>query len=154
MPKLLERGIYFAGTVRPNRVHGCKLLEANALKREGRGAFDHKVEAANNVVALRWYDTRAVTFLSSFIGPYPVDTIRRWDKQLKKHVDVSRPAIVKEYNTSMGGVDLLDSLLSAYTYKMKSRRWYVYLFWHTVNIAAWLLYRRDCKTLGLPDKSV
>lgn len=40
---------------------------------------------------------------------------------------------------------------------MKSKRWYLYLFWHTPKIGlinAWLLYRQDCELLGIPTKQV
>lgn len=50
----------------------------------------------------------------------------------------------------MGGVDLLDSLVSLYKQKMKSRRWYMYIFWHTILIAAvnaWLWYKPHCSLL-------
>ena len=45
----------------------------------------------------------------------------------------------------MGGVDLLDSLIGRYKSKMKSRKWYMGLFCHLLDITvinAWLLYRR------------
>lgn len=47
----------------------------------------------------------------------------------------------------MGGVDLLDSLTALYKARIKTRRWYIYIFYHTINMAivtAWLLYRRHC----------
>jgi len=55
----------------------------------------------------------------------------------------------------MGGIDLLDSLLAKYRYKMKSRRWYLYLFWHTLLIGlmnAWLVYHHDCSLLGMQTR--
>lgn len=50
------------------------------------------------------------------------------------------------------GVDLLDACVARYKYHMRSRRWYLYLFWQTIMLGlvnAWLLYRRDCKLLGV-----
>jgi len=52
---------------------------------------------------------------------------------------------IKQYNKHMGGVDLLDSLIGRYKIKMKSRKWYMRLFYHLLGITvinAWLLYRR------------
>ncbi|GAA6106726.1 piggyBac transposable element-derived protein 3-like [Tachysurus ichikawai] len=49
----------------------------------------------------------------------------------------------------MGGVDLLDSFAAKYKFLMKSHRWYIYIFWHTIILAvinAWLLDKRDWKT--------
>ena len=57
----------------------------------------------------------------------------------------------------MGEVDLLDCFLASYRKRMVSRRWYTYLFWHTIYIGminAWLLYKRDCENLHNPKKDV
>lgn len=53
--------------------------------------------------------------------------------------------MVKQYNRHMGGVDLLDSLIGRYRIKMWSRKWYMRLFYHLLDITvinAWLLMRR------------
>ncbi|KAL1276465.1 hypothetical protein QQF64_036088 [Cirrhinus molitorella] len=50
----------------------------------------------------------------------------------------------------MGGVDLLDMLSALYKFSFRSRRWYMYIWWHTLTVAvinAWNLYRRDQKML-------
>ena len=76
--------------------------------------------------------------------------IQRWDKANKTFIEVERPYIVGAYNKYMGGVDLLDSFTAKYKFPIKSRRWYMYIFWHTIILAvvnAWLLYKRDCKAL-------
>ncbi|XP_062297798.1 piggyBac transposable element-derived protein 3-like [Scomber scombrus] len=42
-----------------------------------------------------------------------------------------------------------------YKFPIKSRRWYMYIFWHTITLAvvnAWLLYKRDCKALEMSSK--
>ncbi|KAL2098395.1 hypothetical protein ACEWY4_007602 [Coilia grayii] len=79
----------------------------------------------------------------------------RWDRQQKGHVSVPRPAVVKEYNKSMGGVDLLDSIIALYRTKVKSTKWYHRLVFHFLDMmiaTSWLLYRRDCKDSGLGRK--
>ena len=63
--------------------------------------------------------------------------------------------LVGDYNKYMGGVDLLDSFTAKYKFPIKSRRWYMYIFWHTIILAvvnAWLLYKRDCKALKVSSK--
>ncbi|KAJ8300757.1 hypothetical protein KUTeg_022276 [Tegillarca granosa] len=50
-------------------------------------------------------------------------------------IAMERPTIIAEYNKFMGGVDLLDSLTSLYKRNVKSRRWYMYIFWHSIMIA-------------------
>ncbi|KAJ8342784.1 hypothetical protein SKAU_G00327120 [Synaphobranchus kaupii] len=155
--KLLERGIHFVGTVRPVRVPNLKLAEEKDLKKQGRGSFDFRVEQTHNICAVRWYDNRAVTLLSTFDGPQPVDKITRWDKSAKHYVEVSRPSIVKTYNRFMGGIDMLDSFTAKYKFHIRSMRWYLTIFWHTIILGvvnAWLQYKRDCKTLQIPEKEV
>ncbi|KAK0151520.1 Valine--tRNA ligase [Merluccius polli] len=95
------------------------------------------------------------TLVSSFAGPEPVQKIQRWDKAHRTYIEVERPYIVGAYNKYMGGVDLLDSFTAKYKFPIKSRRWYMYIFWHTIILAvvnAWLLYKRDCKALKMSSK--
>ena len=155
--KLQERGMHYVGTVRPNRLPGCVLQNESELKKRGRGSFVHKVEQTRNIVAVRWFDNRSVNLLSTYVGVEPIQQSRRWDKKTKQYIYIDRPEIVHEYNHFMGGIDLLDSLLAKYRYKMKSRRWYLYLFWHTLVIGlvnAWLVYRRDCSLLSMQKREI
>ena len=46
----------------------------------------------------------------------------------------------------MGGVDLLDGLLSYYCIPLRSKKWYQHLIWHCLDVSvfqAWLLHRKD-----------
>ena len=124
------------------------------MKKKGRGSYDVRVEGNHNICAVKWYDSRAVTLVSSFAGPQHVQKIQRWDKANRTYIEVERPYIVGAYNKYMGGVDLLDSFTAKYKFPIKSRRWYMYIFWHTIILAvvnAWLLYKRDCKALKVPS---
>ena len=133
--ELQARGIQFLGTVRGNRLKGCAMKDEKTLKSEGRGSSDFRVEDFTNCVAVRWYDNRVVNLLSSYVGMEPVTVAKRWDRKKKVHVEVPMPAIVHVYNKFMGGIDFLDMMTSMYKYNLKSRRWYLYVFWHTVTIA-------------------
>ena len=65
--------------------------------------------------------------------------------------------IIKEYNTYMRGVDMLDAHISRCKFSIRSRRWYLKLFWHFISIGvinAWLLYRRHCALLGITGRTV
>ena len=56
----------------------------------------------------------------------------------------------------MGGVDLADLLIALYRTTIKSKRWYVKVFFHCVDIAkvnAWFLYRRHFDQHRIPKKS-
>ncbi|KAK0046219.1 DNA polymerase subunit gamma-2 mitochondrial [Biomphalaria pfeifferi] len=81
--------------------------------------------------------------------------VERWDN--KKHVEVPCPAAVTEYNANMGGVDLFDMLAGLYRVDHKSRKWYRRIFYWALNVAcvnSWILYRRHCSQLSVPNKDV
>ncbi|XP_051515101.1 piggyBac transposable element-derived protein 3-like isoform X1 [Myxocyprinus asiaticus] len=155
--QLLRRGIHYMGTARQVCLLNCNLADEKSLKKSGRGSFDFRVEGNHNICAVKWFDNRAVTLVSSFAGPEPVQKIKRWDKATKTYIEVERPYIVGTYNKFMGGLDLLDSFAAKYKYCIKSKRWYLYIFWHTIILAvinAWLLYKRDCKALKILPKEM
>ena len=138
---LKAQSIWYVGTVRSNRLKGCTLKVEKELKTEGRGAVDYQVEISSSIIALRWYNNKSVDVVSSYVGIEPAGEVRRWDKRSKQYISIPRPNIIATYNMFMGGVDTLDSLTSLYKQKMKSRRWCMYIFWHTIMITvvnAWL----------------
>ena len=95
---------------------------------------------------LKWFDNKAVHLISTYKSQEPIENVRRWSVAAKQHVNVPRPAIVQEYNTFMGGVDLHDMLVQLYRTNIKGRRSYLRIF-HLINMAcanAWLWYRRHC----------
>ena len=154
---LLGRGIHYTGTVRTGRLPNCQLKDEKTLSKQGRGSYDSLVLQDPKVAAVRWFDNRPVTLASTYVDPLPIQKVRRWDKASKSFTDINRPFIVDQYNRSMGGVDQLDAFVAQYRFQLRSKRWYMYLFWHIVTVAlinAWLLYRRDCLLLGIPAKQI
>ncbi|GBP44061.1 Chimeric ERCC6-PGBD3 protein [Eumeta japonica] len=50
----------------------------------------------------------------------------------------------KEYNAYMGGVDLIDTFIGRYRIGMRSRKWYLRIFYHSLDmtvINSWLVYK-------------
>ncbi|XP_038149898.1 piggyBac transposable element-derived protein 2-like isoform X2 [Cyprinodon tularosa] len=83
--------------------------------------------------------------------------VLRFSSESKKKEPVSCPAVIKSYNSNMGGIDKSDMLVHLYRTPMKSKRWYMRLFAYTIDLAisnAWLMYRRDCKELKLDSQSL
>ena len=81
--------------------------------------------------------------------------IERWVKKKQARNEIPCPQIVKAYNKSTGGVDLADRLIFLYRLEVKTRRRYIKMFWHLVDIAkvnAWILYCRNYKQYGFPKK--
>jgi len=53
--------------------------------------------------------------------------------------------LISEYNKHMGGVDLLDSHIGRYKIRSRSRKWYIRLFYHLIDVSvvnSWLLIKR------------
>jgi len=155
--RLKDLGFHSVGTLRANRLRGCKLKSESELRKEGRGSFDAKVDANSGLCILRWFDNRAVQISSLHVGIEPVKEVKRWDNKTKKFVEVPCPAAVAEYNTNMGGVDLFDMLAAMYRVDHKSRKWYRRIFYWALNVACvngWVLYRRHCSQLSVLKKDV
>ncbi|KAF0706038.1 Uncharacterized protein FWK35_00033631 [Aphis craccivora] len=52
----------------------------------------------------------------------------------------------------MGGVDLHDMLVEIYRIDIRSKRFYLRIIFHLIDMAvvnSWILYRRHCKQLGI-----
>ena len=133
-----------------NRIQGCPLQSNKDMTKAGRGAIDFKSDAEPGIVVVKWLDNNTI-----HVGVEPLGTIQRWCPAEKKDVNIQCPQMILRYNKGMGGVDLADMLISLYQIKMKTRRWYIKIFWHLVDIAkvnAWLHYRRHCEQLEIPKK--
>ncbi|GBO98763.1 PiggyBac transposable element-derived protein 1 [Eumeta japonica] len=83
--------------------------------------------------------------MSNCAGKNPVSVVSTFDKLQKKHITVERLFIVAEYNRHMGGVDLTDCVMGHYKIRLRSKRWFMRLFYHflhTTMCNARQLYRR------------
>lgn len=132
---LKREGMFFVGTIRTPRLKNCPLKCEKDLKKEGRGAIDYRVEVNRDIVAVRWFDNKAVTLVSSFVAVDPIEEISRYDRSARKKISVKQPGIVRVYNQFMGGVDKLDMVCSLYKQTIRSRRWYIYIWLHSITIS-------------------
>ena len=83
-------------------------------------------------------------------------TKRIWDSKKKVYCNVRYLDMVKEFNESMGGVDLNEMLISLYLVDSQTNRWYLTIIIHLVNIGnvnGWLLYRRYSRQLQVLKKN-
>lgn len=144
---MAKQGIFSIGTVKRNRVPGCKLTADKEMSKKPRGTSEEyvslhdKIEISN----VSWKDNRNVMFLSTYVGVEPVEKIDRYDRKIKTKVTIDCPSVVKHYNKHMGGVDLLDSLIGRYKITMRSKKWYIRIFYHLLDLSvinAWILYKR------------
>lgn len=71
---------------------------------------------------------------------------------------MTRPEVVKVYNSSMGGVDLLDFLIIIIIRTfIRSKKWTSRMICHGIDLAvtnSWLEYRKEAEKLKTPKKDV
>ena len=72
-----------------------------------RGDVD--LQYANNVVAVKWFDNRGMTMVGTCLEECDkVSTVSRRVKGQSVKIPVLCSDIIKDYNSGMGGVHLLD----------------------------------------------
>jgi len=115
--------------------------------------MDARYEKQTYISVVRWLDSCVVQLSVTHVGVEPLSTLKRGDLKQKKYIQVICPAIVREYNHHMGGVNLFDMLLTLYKVDHKSRKWYRRIFYWSFNVAIVndrLLYKRQCQQMGTP----
>lgn len=158
---LSKQGIHCVGTVQQNRLPNCRLPDKKALMKTSvpRGTYEERISHHDGVdfSATVWKDNKVVTLLSTYVGAEPVGKVSRYDKKAKQKIDTPCPKIVQEYNMHMGGVDLMDSFLGRYRVRVKSRKWYLRLFYHLLDLTvinSWILLKKNRMATGVPKKQV
>lgn len=154
---LADDGILALGTIRHNRITNGKLYEFSKGKKMSRGTCLEYVTNYDGVdISLTsWMDNKVVRLASNYAGIVPKDSARRFDRQKKEYIEIERPYSVSQYNSYMGGVDLIDSIIGRYKISIKSQRWQVRVFYHLLDLTvsnAWLLYKRVHKAKASTDK--
>ncbi|XP_015232409.1 PREDICTED: piggyBac transposable element-derived protein 2-like [Cyprinodon variegatus] len=154
---LANKGIQTLGSVEESSLQGCSFSSDLELKKKGMGSFEEKRAAVDNleIRAVKWFDYRGVVVASSFASAQPVSNIQKWDRKLKQKVVVECPSIISLYNEFTAGVDALNTLIASHRIRIRSRKYYLRLFFHFVDMVivnSWLLYQRDCKSLDVPRK--
>lgn len=144
---MAKKGIHTLGTVRRNRLPNCQFISEKIMNNQARGTAFEYITVFDDIplTSVVWKDNKIVTLLSSYCGILPKNSIKRFDKKTKRILDVNCPAIIKDYNRHMGGVDLLDSLIGRYKIRMRTKKWYMRIWYHLIDVTvvnAWLLYRR------------
>ena len=83
----------------------------------------------------KWMDNKPVYVVSTAHSAVPLDSIRRWSKTEHKIVEVHRLDAVKQYNASMGSIDLVDRMVSIYRISVRTCKWPVRVILHFLNCA-------------------
>ena len=130
--KLFGESIYVIGTVRSNRKHMPKLKDD---KKMARG--DSDFQFSKNVICCKWFDNKLVLLLATNIeGMDGTSNVMRRSKGSATKTPVLCPNIIKMYNSSMGGVDVIGQKTAAYQLDCKSKfTFYLRMFFDLIDIA-------------------
>lgn len=155
---LTEKKILCTGTIMKSRIPAAVHLTAEKIiKKFPRGFTEQTVRNDGQINVVQWFDQKPIFIISSALGEHPVDSCKRWCKKDSKYLQVPRPHIIKCYNDSMGGIDLIDRMISYYRMSARTKKWTVKTIFHLFDLAianSWILYRQDRKKLGDKQKDV
>lgn len=156
---LFSRKIYVTGTLMKMRIPktDLQLLSDKNLKKSGRGSHDMLVTEDNKIALTKWFDSKPIHLASGEFGTEPLGSCKRWSVQEKKYIEISRPSVVQQYNEKMGGVDLLDRVMSKYPMSSRTNKWTIrciYAFVDFSAAASWLQYREVCAAEKIPKKDI
>ena len=127
--ELHERGIYATGTLRADRKgfpEDLKESVKKGLKERGECKI-RQSKLDTNLSVCVWQDTKAVTACTTFCKTTPLSEVQRKMKNGEHHT-FPCPESIMTYNKYMGGVDKNDQLREYYHVRLKSRKYYKYLF--------------------------
>lgn len=149
LTKLSKKGIRCTGTARYNRMGFSKTKKNNLksdfeMKREKRGFCDYRFDVNNKLLAVTWKDNNVVKIMSNHEKVEPFSKVKRYCRKEKKHVDVSQPNLISNYNKYMGGVDTLDWNVQKYRIKIRGKKWYFPLFTNAIDVAIYNAYVIYC----------
>ena len=154
MLDLLRLGTYSCGTFRSDRKGFPEALKS-VVKKGLPNRGDCKTARYGNMAAVTWQDTKPITCASTNIDP-ELMTLAKRKKKDGATMTIPCPQSIAQYNQKMGGVDRNDQLRGYYGIKIKSHKFYKYLFFGSLDIAitnCYVLSRflPDLKTKSLKD---
>jgi len=142
---LTQSDIGYTGTIRENRMQNCPLMAKKDLAKRTRGEYDYRQDVANNLVVVKWHDNAVVSIVSNCHGIEPLRSATRWSAKEKRHVTVTVPDVVHQYNRFMGGTDLMDRNISNYRITIRLKKWWWSVFSFLLSssvVNAWCIHRR------------
>lgn len=154
---LLQKKILAAGTIRIDRFLKPPFSSDAEMHKNRRGCCEELVSSNGMVACVKWYDNKCVALASNYVGVGKADTALRYDKSSKQKISINRPQIVREYNINMGGVDLMNQLISYYRISIRSKKWTLRMITHFIDftiVNSWNEYRIDCEKSAIPKRQV
>ena len=134
--ELHEVGLYAIGALRadrrgfPNDQKGCVKKK---FKERGKCNICRSRINTNLSVGVS-QDTKVVMTCTTFCQTNPLSEVQRKMKNGERHT-FSCPEAIQTYNKYVRGVDKNDQLREYHHVRLKSRKYYVYLFWMMFDVA-------------------
>ncbi|KAG8236110.1 hypothetical protein J437_LFUL000472 [Ladona fulva] len=114
---LLKRNITLLGTMRKNKA------ELPCLSRK---------EALHSSKFYFTRDTAVVSYTPKKNKNFVLISTMHNSKEISNRVD-KKPKMILDYNSTKGAVDTLDQFIATYTYRRKTNRWPVTVFYNAVD---------------------
>uniref|UniRef100_A0A672YBL4 PiggyBac transposable element-derived protein domain-containing protein n=2 Tax=Sphaeramia orbicularis TaxID=375764 RepID=A0A672YBL4_9TELE len=154
--ELSRKNIRCCGTIRKNHISVPQTQTNELPKKTERG--DMRWIRSGNLLFVKWMDTREVTMCSTVHQAYSGQTVKRKVKEagVWENKSIPAPDSIVDYNKNMGGVDLSGALITLYSVRHKTMKWYKTLFYHFVDIAAvnsYLLHKELSKMRQDPTRT-
>ena len=98
---------------------------------------DSDFQFSKNVICCKWFDNKPVLLLATNTqGMDGLSNLMRQTKGSATKTPVACPSIIKMYNASMGGVDVINQKKTTYRLDRESKfRFYLRMFFDLINIA-------------------
>ena len=116
LDRLSQMSIGGTGTVRQNRLNKVPIINKKKMEAKSIARGHHEQVYSEDQVLVAWKDSKAVYVESNHTNVEPMRSCTRFNRVEKKRVQVPVPDCIVAYNQGMGGVDLLDNLVSVYRY--------------------------------------
>ena len=108
----------------------CPLPLEKGLRKEGLGSHGYIHDLNCGVSTSKLFDNKNVQIWATHCNPEAVEKGRKFDRKSKKFINILCPTGIKDYNKSVGGVDLSDMLIALYNTSFKTKRWYLKMLFH------------------------
>ena len=90
----------------------------------------------NEIFYVKWMDNKAVYMASNYLSGFPISDVKRRKKRSSQKDTFKCPAVVKQYNEYMGGVDIMDQKKVTYQFDHRSNtKYYLRVVSDLVDIA-------------------
>ena len=127
-----DNGLYVLSTAYSDKINIPQIKKGKEMKRG-----DYQCNFYKHIACIKWYDNKSVMLLGNHSEEITsILTVQRRLKGSSSKIPVNCPNDIKLYNSTIGGVDLMDQLKSAYQTDRRWKFWfYLRLFFDLFNVA-------------------